>query len=66
MNVCPVDCHWCVERQCAADGCVLCGDAVEAMLIPCERCGDLFVIGTRVRVCVECLRADEPAPAMGD
>jgi hypothetical protein len=68
MHICPVDCHWCIERQCAAEGCMLCGQHVEAILSPCDHCGGLFVITARVRVCAECLRADEIAAAelLGD
>lgn len=61
MHICPVDCHWCTERQCAADGCMLCGDRVEAILSPCHSCGELFVITRRVHICVLCLDAEEAA-----
>lgn len=42
---------------------MLCGQHVEAILSPCDHCGGLFVISARVRVCIECLRADEAAAA---
>jgi hypothetical protein len=61
MHICPVDCHWCTERQCAAAGCVLCGEDVVAILSPCDQCGGLFVISSRIRICGECLCAEEAA-----
>jgi hypothetical protein len=65
MHACPVDCHWCTERRCAAEGCMLCSDAGERVLWPCEHCGGLIVVSARIHVCVDCLAAlrDEAARA---
>ena len=59
MHICPVDCHWCRERQCAAEGCMRPDARVEAILSACGECGGLFVLTTRIRICNECLRVDE-------
>ncbi len=58
MHVCPVDCHWCGERQCAAEGCVLCSERVETVLTACNACGGLFVLTARIKTCHDCLRVD--------
>jgi len=58
MHICPVDCHWCIERQCAAEGCMLCGEHVEPILSACLQCGDLFVMTTRIHICAGCLRQE--------
>ena len=44
---------------------MLCGEHVEAILSPCQSCGELFVITRRVHICIACLDADEAAlPAL--
>ncbi|HXU51210.1 MAG TPA: hypothetical protein VN789_04150 [Casimicrobiaceae bacterium] len=65
MHVCPVDCHWCIERSCATEGCMMCSDVSERVLWPCEHCGALVVVSARVHVCIECLAVlrDEAAGA---
>ncbi|HEV8503379.1 MAG TPA: hypothetical protein VGR63_17540 [Casimicrobiaceae bacterium] len=60
MHACPVDCHWCTERQCAAEGCMLCSEHGERVLAPCEHCGVLVIVSARVHVCIECARSDAP------
>jgi hypothetical protein len=63
MHACPVDCHWCTERQCAAEGCMLCGEHGERVLAPCEHCGVLVIVSARVHVCIECTRQEVPRVA---
>jgi hypothetical protein len=57
MHACPVDCHWCTERRCAAEGCMLCTDVGQRVLSPSEHGGALIVVSARLHVCVDCLAA---------
>ncbi|MEO6927770.1 MAG: hypothetical protein ABI190_01290 [Casimicrobiaceae bacterium] len=61
MHICPVDCQWCADPRCASEGCVRSGERVDAALSACAQCGDVLVLTARIRVCVDCLRADDTA-----
>jgi hypothetical protein len=57
MRICPIDCRECAEPRCGSEGCIEAAQEFVAVLTVCEACGAPGVIGTRVRVCVACLRA---------